>query len=359
MISRILAYMPWLMCAAVVVGLRAIAVPGWAVESEKQGLVESVAITAQPIASFDKTGTGSSSSQSGRLTFRGGLVLASPSSAFGGWSGLAISSDGGRLAAVSDEGNWLTADLDYDGTRPAAITNARIGPLQARDERTLKKKRDKDAEAISLASGDLRNGEIMIAFERNHRIGRFRIGDKGFSAPLGYITLPRAASRMERNKGFEAMAMPRSGPLRGQLIAFSESLLDDDGHHMGWIWIERKPKPISLQDIGGFDLTDLAVLPDGDLVLLERRFRWFEGVKMRLRLIKATELKSGGVISGEVLLEAGLGQEIDNMEGLAAFKDETGSVVLTLVSDDNFNTLLQRTILLQFAMPPAGIVGQQ
>src|SRR5262245_46247185 len=43
----------------------------------------------------------------GDLEFRGGLVLTSPSEAFGGWSGLATSDDGKRLLAISDVGSWM------------------------------------------------------------------------------------------------------------------------------------------------------------------------------------------------------------------------------------------------------------
>ena len=61
------------------------------------------------------------------------------------------------------------------------------------------------------------------------------------------------------------------------------------------------------------------------------------------------------MITGVTLLDVGADtHEIDNMEGLAVHTDATGTVVLTLVSDDNFNSYLQRSVLLQFALtePP-------
>ena len=50
----------------------------------------------------------------GRLAWRGGLELTSPSKDFGGFSGLLIEQDGRRLLAVTDRGMWLRAELDYD-----------------------------------------------------------------------------------------------------------------------------------------------------------------------------------------------------------------------------------------------------
>ena len=69
---------------------------------------------------------------------------------------------------------------------------------------------------------------------------------------------------------------------------------------------------------------------------------------MRIRHIAARDLKPGAVLSGDILIEADMDYEIDNMEGLAAHLDEKKRTVLTLISDDNFNSFLQRTILLQF-----------
>jgi hypothetical protein len=54
-------------------------------------------------------------------------------------------------------------------------------------------------------------------------------------------------------------------------------------------------------------------------------------------------------VDGPVLLEADLGYEIDNMEGLSVHRNAGGETVLTLISDDNFLPF-QRTLLLQFTL---------
>jgi hypothetical protein len=38
------------------------------------------------------------------------------------------------------------------------------------------------------------------------------------------------------------------------------------------------------------------------------------------------------------------------MEGLSATRLDDGQVVITMISDDNFNHILQRTVILQFAV---------
>ena len=94
---------------------------------------------------------------------------------------------------------------------------------------------------------------------------------------------------------------------------------------------------------------DLAFAPNGDLLLLERKFSWTAGVAMRLRRIALSSITPASLVDGKILIAADMGYQIDNMEGLSVHRDASGALVLTVVSDDNFSPL-QRTILLQFAL---------
>ncbi len=315
------------------------------------GPPRAIEIDAKPITSFERLTPGRR--VHGRLEFVGGLTLTSPDKDFGGWSGLVASEDGRRLLAISDRGSWLSVELQYDGGRPARLVQAMLGELSGPGGVILKG-RDKDSEALSLVEGSAARGTVLIGFERNHRIGRFPVSDRGIGPPLGFLRLPADARRMSSNKGFEAVCYLRAGPLRGGVIAFSEELYDAGRNHTGWLWptMGGEGQRIGLVNIGDFAVTDLAALPDGSLIVLERKFRWLEGVKMRLRLIRAAQVKVGTAMEGEILLEADMASEIDNMEGMALSRDSRGQTVLTLISDNNFNSFLQRTLLLQFALLP-------
>jgi hypothetical protein len=50
------------------------------------------------------------------------------------------------------------------------------------------------------------------------------------------------------------------------------------------------------------------------------------------------------MLEGEILMAADLEHEIDNMEGLAVHRSAQGETILTLISDNNFNSFLQRTV---------------
>jgi hypothetical protein len=304
-------------------------------------------VTAIPI-DFDRDNPGRK--EFGKLIFRAGLNLYAKSSYFGGYSALAIDPSGRTLLAVSDAATWLRATLDYDGRKLKGLSDVVLGPILGADGRPLRDDRERDAEGMTLIDGDMQQGTAYVSFERRHRIARYSFTAERFGPPTGTIPLPAGAKALSSNRGLEAMAVIRTGKLKGTLVAFAEGLADKSGNLQGWLIGGPSPGGILLKRLGGFDITDAAALPDGGIVVLERRFRFSEGIKMRIRRVAANELKRGALIKGEVLLETDDSLNIDNMEAIAAHRASSGETVLTLMSDDNFSAL-QRTLIMQFTLP--------
>jgi hypothetical protein len=302
-------------------------------------------ITALPI-DFDRSNPGRK--EFGRLIFRSGLNLYAKTRHFGGYSGLALDPSGRSLLALSDAGTWLRATLDYDGRKLRGLSDAVLGPLV--DGKPLRDDAERDSEGMTLAEDDTRQGTAYVSFERKHRIARYPFTTERFGPPSGTIPLPAAAKGMVANRGIEAMALIRTGKLKGTLVAFAEGRADKNGNLIGWLIGGPTPGGILLKRLAGFDITDAAPLPDGGIVILERRFRFSEGIKMRIRRVAPSEIKREAVIQGEVLLEANDSLNIDNMEAIAVHRAQSGETVLTLMSDDNFSPL-QRTLIMQFALP--------
>jgi hypothetical protein len=311
--------------------------------------IRSIEVEARPIAHFERGRP--EVKRFGQLEFRGGLVLTSSTTDFGGWSGLVVDAGGKSLLAVSDEGHWLAADLVYDGSRPRGLTRARLGPLLGKDGRVLERKAEQDAESATLVEGNLRRGTLLIGFERQHRIDRYPIRDGAVLPPAGTLKIPAEARRMPNNQGIEGLTVLEGGRYKGSVVAFAERFTRGSGYHTGWIWVGgREAQRFQLKDIGGFNITGAAGLADGSLLVLERYFRWSEGVKMRLRHVPAGEIAPGARITGRTLIEADSSFDIDNMEGLSVHRGAGGETILSLISDDNFNHFLQRTVFLQFTL---------
>jgi len=308
---------------------------------------QAIKISARPILSFGRTRK--PGRRAGKLVWLGGLRLSSSSDYFGGFSGLSISPDGKRLFAASDAGFWMTANITQRNGALASLTNGRVGPFRALSGRVLAGQREVDAESVSLESGTLDNGELLIAFEQIHRVGRFPVRNGEIGKPLRYLSLPPYIKGLHGNRGLEGLER-LEGPNKGTLVMFAEGRRNTQGNLRGWMIRNGKSREIFMKPIKGFDITGLAALPDGGFLALERRFRWSEGVKMRIRRIHPDELNTGRVLEGEVLLDVDSSSNIDNMEGIAVHRDESGRTIITLISDDNFN-FFQRNLLLRFALP--------
>jgi len=285
-----------------------------------------------------------------KLMFRGGVSLFASNPHFGGYSAIALDASGKSLLAISDAGTWLRADLDYDGRVLKGLDDATIGPILGPDGKPIRDDKLRDSEGFTLIEGGPAAGVGYVSFERNQRILRYAFTSDSFGPPNGQLALPAEARRLDANRGVEALALIRAGKLKGAIVALPERLATKNGNLQGWLLGGPSLGSFAIKNLGGFDLTDVAALPDGGLILLERRFRYSEGVQMRLRRIPAEELKPGATILGETLLEATDRYNIDNMEGIAAHRAASGETVITLISDDNFSAL-QRTLILQFALP--------
>jgi hypothetical protein len=181
---------------------------------------------------------------------------------------------------------------------------------------------------------------------------RFPFARDGVRAHGRPVSLPAEARRLPANSGLEAIAMVPDGlPEAGRLAALAERA-GDGPTSPGFILNGSGPNgPTSGRfdyvRRDGFDVTDMAFLPDGRALVLERRFGWLSGLAIRLRLVAKGAIRSGARLDPEPVLTADMGEEIDNMEGLAVHLRPDGTTRVTLLSDDNFSSW-QRTLLLEF-----------
>ncbi|ABS63327.1 conserved hypothetical protein [Parvibaculum lavamentivorans DS-1] len=292
--------------------------------------------------------------QAGKLTWAGGIAITSPLKEFGGWSGLAVSGDGTTLLSVSDEGRWFSAMLLYDERgRLSGMAEGRIAPMLGLDGEPLAGKALGDAESLVLdvGPGDPLIGDAYVGFERAHRIWRYDLANEGFAARPEQLLTQRHFGRLNPNGGIESLELlPPSAPDRApRILAITEDSLDPRGHIKAFIADGRKISRFAVKQREPYKPTDAALLPNGDLLLLERRFSMLAGVGMQLRLIRGEDIKEDAVVDGEVLIDVGQRYSIDNMEGLAVREDGNGDLLLYMISDDNFNPL-QRTLLLMFRL---------
>lgn len=328
------------LCAALFVAL---ATPAFA-QTRLAPVITPMTVEARPIRALRPAEPGQT--KYGALEFRGGLALTSPSPLFGGLSGLRLSADGTQFLTVSDHGRWFSGRIVYRDGRPEALADIRSAPALGGNGRAVAGRGWYDTESIA-SDGDI----VWLGIERVHQVVRFDFSRGGILARGEAIALPPAIAQLPNNESLEGLvAVPKDAPrLGGALIAFSERGLNEAGDILAFIVGGRVPGTFAVKRRDRYDISDAAILPGGDVLLLERRVSILRGWMSRIRRIPLASIAPGAVVDGKVLFEAESGSEIDNMEGLAVHRNAAGETILTLVSDDNFS-VLQRTLLLQFAL---------
>lgn len=313
------------------------------------------ALVALPVAPADGFGSltirtiqqfqpGSPETRFGALEFVGGLEYSSPDSRVGGVSAIRLRPNGRDFVAVLDTGNWMTGTIERDGDgRLAVLEGVSVTPMiDANGE--IASKFDMDAEGLAL-----RDGKAIVSYERRHRVDAYP--DPGFetSRPRSLsMLIPR--HELRTNGGIETVAAaPAESGLHGAVVAIAEQSIDENGNLFAAVLDGPMKGIFKVVRNDPWAVTDGAFLPDGDLLLLERRFSFTGGVGMRIRRIESGTILPGSLVDGEVLLEAGMGKEIDNMEGLDVVRGPDGQTRIIVVSDDN-RSFLQRNLMLEFRL---------
>lgn len=307
------------------------------------GAETDAAITARPFSEFR---AGQKNARFGALEFVGGIEFTSSNALLGAISSIRFRPDRKSFIAVLDTGHWMTGSIlrDEQG-RLAGIESVRILPMVDASGHEPRAKGDIDAEGLAL-----RSGQAIVSFERRHRVDVYP--DPGFetSRPQKSLDFLIPRKHLRANGGMETVTVaPPSGPLEGSVVVVAEKSVDENGNFYAAILEGARKGQFKVQRHDPFDVTDGAFLPNGDMILLERAFSVFGGVGMRIRRIYGDSIRPGALVDGEVLIEADLGEQIDNMEGLDVVTGEDGVPHLIVVSDDN-HSIFQRSLMLEFRL---------
>ncbi len=305
---------------------------------------QAIEIRSAPVQLFEDS---PSRRQIGRLLYRSGLSLTSDWPSFGGFSGLVIDGDNRQLTAISDQGHWLTATLELtaDGTL-AGLTDGRMDRLCDDDGEPVAAWERRDAEEIQQLPGR----GFLVSFERHHRLALFRHSADG-EPPLNSLPqpfpFPPAIIPTQPNKGMEAFVLLPDG----RLLTFAEELRTITGDMIGWIGHPELGdwRLLTLVTREDFLPTGAALLPSGDVLLLERSFHKSTGNRIRLSILEASQLEPEARIEPAELALIEPPATTDNMEAIATHLGPQGETLIYLLSDNNFSDI-QRTLLMQFEL---------
>lgn len=277
--------------------------------------------------------------RAGEVTALAVLELRSSHERFGGLSGIELSADGRALWLISDRGHWLVAQLERDARGALrGLRDWRVGPLL--DLRGAPVSGSAvDAESLVRAP----DGGWLVSYEQHHRIWRYAPSLASRPRP---VAVPPELRGAPANGGLEAIAALADG----RLVLLCEGFRGPGDTLRGWIGRPGAYEPFAYVRSDGFVPTDLALLPGGDLLVLERRFTLLTGVSTRIRRVSAAALRGGARVEAREIFRVRPPLAVDNFEGLAVER-RGGATYLYLVADDNFSAL-QRTLLYQLRLEP-------
>ena len=272
----------------------------------------------------------------GSLALVGGWRLESSSRQFGGWSALHVNGD--RVVTVSDGGAVLRFRLGRFGHS----SEAHIDPLP-RGCGPIDDKHLRDSESLAGGNG----GDWWVGYEWRNAICRI---SPDFSRAIR-VTAPLAMADWPKRRGPETMLRLADGRFlvlaEGSRGGRPRSLLIFDGDPTD---PATKPGRALYRPPVGFDPTDAAQLPDGRILIINRRFGFdtlFTGV---LVTVDPARIVAGATIEGTQIARFEPPVLSDNYEGLSVTV-EGGKPIVWMISDDNFMAW-QGTYLLKFAIDP-------
>lgn len=270
----------------------------------------------------------------GKLLYLGGWQLDSAEPRFGGISAMHV--EYGRVIAVSDAGALFGFALPAQGRE----TKLTIRPLPFGPGSGVEKA-DRDSESLLI-----RGSQAWIAFEGSNSVWRYRLSDWRMEA----VAAPPAMKRWPANGGSEALVRLEDG----RFLVFSELAAGPGGATQLLLFdgdpaeIETGVTKLGYRAPAGHRVTDAALLPDGRLLLLNRRVTLLGGISATLTIADLSNPAAGSVIEGAEVARLESPMLVDNMEALSITR-EGRRTILWIASDDNFSPL-QRTLLLKFAL---------
>jgi hypothetical protein len=249
---------------------------------------------------------------------------------FGGLSGLDVMR-GGSLLAVSDAGAFVWIGIDPESGTPDGLGS--IGYMRGADGAMLSGKKQGDSEGLAF-----RDGLALVSFEREHRIEAFDLEGCGVAARAALVAnLPRRVDgqRVPENKGAEALMLFGDGQLRAgyefRVSGGSPGALVMEDGSLNQIEYSGQPS----------DYLQVGIDREGDLTA--QLFRAYDPLRGNRNLVYV--YGPDGMVAKLTIAKP---LPADNFEGVAFGKSPEGKTRLWLISDDNFNTEKQRTLLLAF-----------
>ncbi|KTT74691.1 esterase-like activity of phytase family protein [Sphingomonas endophytica] len=265
----------------------------------------------------------------------GAVVLSADQAGFGGFSALALHR--GQAVLLTDGG--LVVRLRIAGGTVRTLPGSMLddGP------ETGWRRQARDTESMVV---DPASGRTWIGYERVNEIWRYA---SGLAHAEGWAR-PAAMRGWGENSGPESLVRL----VDGRFLTLREGGLRQVGARPALLFAGDPTQPgtavatLRYLPPAGFAPSDAAVLPDGDVLVLNRRWRVPLRFEAALVRIAAASIRPGALLHGPVVARLGATLGNENAEGVAVSR-ERGVTMIWLITD-NDGYAWRKTILAKFRL---------
>lgn len=270
----------------------------------------------------------------GALEPVGAVTLSSYDGGWGGFSAMALRQ--GRAILLSDGGNVASFAIRHGQVEQARGVVLPSGPGVGWD------RRDRDSESLTL---DPATGRAWVGFENHNELWRYA---PGFARAEGRAA-PTLMRKWATNLGAESLVRLSDG----RFVTFAERNPTRGMRH--GILFSGDPmvrgttaSPFRLAPPDRYNPSDAAELPNGDLLVLTRRFQYPFRFTAKLLRIPRAQIRAGNLARGDVIATLAPPLIGENCEGIA-ITQEQGRTMVWIVTD-NDAMFWRPTYLLKFRL---------
>lgn len=305
-------------------------VPSWSVEPRRLLFRRDLVVTATRFVA-----EGGWPARVGMLQPIGALSLTANQPGFGGFSALALHR--GQAILLNDGGNVVRLRIRGGVLSTEAVATLADGPG------TGWRKESRDSESMVV---DADSGRVWVGYERVNEIWRYAPGLTRGEA----WSRPAAMRDWGKNSGAESLVRLADG----RFLALREGWINATGPRAAALFAGDPADPatpvsnLRYLPPAGYAPSDAALLTNGDVLVLNRRWRMplrFDAVLVR---IPRARIHAGSLMHGVTVARFGTTLGGENAEGVAVAREE-GRTMIWLVTD-NDGAAWRRTILAKFRL---------
>lgn len=285
--------------------------------------------------------------QIGKLVWRGGVEVHFDEPGFGGISAMEPNTrgiGGGTMTLLTDRGDVARIEMVEDAA--GNLIDVRLlsfGPLTGAGGRVAGDATGGDAEAIA----GMPDGGWIVAFEGRHRLLHFPASGEPLRGVPRLINAPRGLERAAGDHGIKAASELRDR----KVLLIADYLPTMPGFTMAWIGNGADWTPMSYAIYRPFQPAGAAMLPNGDVAVVENNPTSRFGGGSRIALIRARNLRAGAPIQTEELAQLKPPYVSGNFEAIAATRTLSGRPQIYLASDNGFDENTP-TVIVKFDVLP-------